>query len=82
MGLGVAGLEALATAHRLGAMVEGYDVRPDTAQQALSVGAKFVETGVDATGEGGYARELTAEEKKRVADVLTKHIQQSDPSPL
>jgi NAD(P) transhydrogenase subunit alpha len=78
MGLGVAGLEALATAHRLGAMVEGYDVRPDTAQQALSVGAKFVETGVDATGEGGYARELTAEEKKRVADVLTKHIQQSD----
>ncbi len=78
MGLGVAGLEALATAHRLGAMVEGYDVRPDTAQQALSLGAKFVETGVDATGEGGYARELTAEEKKKVADVLTKHIQQSD----
>ena len=78
MGLGVAGLEALATAHRLGAMVEGYDVRPDTAQQAQSLGAKFVETGVDATGEGGYARELTAEEKKKVADVLTKHIQQSD----
>ena len=78
MGLGVAGLEALATAHRLGAMVEGYDVRPDTAQQALSLGAKFVETGVDATGEGGYARELNAEEKKKVADVLTKHIQQSD----
>ncbi len=78
MGLGVAGLEALATAHRLGAMAEGYDVRPDTAQQALSLGAKFVETGVDATGEGGYARELTAEEKKKVADVLTKHIQQSD----
>jgi H+-translocating NAD(P) transhydrogenase subunit alpha len=78
MGLGVAGLEALATAHRMGAMAEGYDVRPDTAQQAQSLGAKFVETGVDATGEGGYARELTAEEKKKVADVLTKHIQQSD----
>ena len=78
MGLGVAGLEALATAHRLGAMAEGYDVRPDTAQQAQSLGAKFVETGVDATGEGGYARELTAEEKRKVADVLTKHIQQSD----
>ena len=50
MGLGVAGLEALATAHRLGAMVEGYDVRPDTEEQALSLGATFVETGVDATG--------------------------------
>jgi NAD(P) transhydrogenase subunit alpha len=63
MGLGVAGLEALATAHRLGAVVEGYDVRPDTAEQAKSLGATFVDTGVDARGEGGYARELTAEEK-------------------
>jgi NAD(P) transhydrogenase subunit alpha len=78
MGLGVAGLEALATAHRLGAVVEGYDVRPDTEQQAKSLGAKFVETGVDATGEGGYARELTPEEQKKVSDVLTRHIQQSD----
>ena len=59
MGLGVAGLEALATAHRLGAVVEGYDVRPETEEQALSLGAKFVETGVDARGKGGYARELT-----------------------
>jgi len=56
MGLGVAGLEAIATAHRLGAVVEGYDVRPETQEQALSLGAKFVETGVDARGEGGYAR--------------------------
>jgi NAD(P) transhydrogenase subunit alpha len=78
MGLGVAGLEAIATAHRLGAVVEGYDVRPETQGQALSLGATFVDTGIDATGKGGYARELTPEEKATVADVLTKHIQQSD----
>ncbi|MFM9925164.1 NAD(P) transhydrogenase subunit alpha [Variovorax sp. H27-G14] len=78
MGLGVAGLEAVATAHRLGAVVEGYDVRPDTAEQVRSLGATFVETGVDARGEGGYARELKPDEQAKVADVLTKHIQQSD----
>jgi NAD(P) transhydrogenase subunit alpha len=78
MGLGVAGLEALATAHRLGAVVEGYDVRPETEEQALSLGATFVETGVDARGKGGYARELTADEKSKVATVLTHHIQAAD----
>jgi NAD(P) transhydrogenase subunit alpha len=78
MGLGVAGLEAVATAHRLGAVVEGYDVRPDTEEQVLSLGATFVETGVNAQGKGGYARELTPEEKTKVAAVMTKHIQQSD----
>lgn len=78
MGLGVAGLEAMATAHRLGAVVEGYDVRPETREQALSLGATFVDTGVDATGEGGYARELNAEEKAKVAKVLTQHIQSAD----
>ena len=78
MGLGVAGLEAIATAHRLGAMVEGYDVRPETQEQALSLGAKFVETGIDARGKGGYARELTPEEKSKVSAVLTKHIQVAD----
>jgi len=78
MGLGVAGLEAIATAHRLGAEVEGYDVRPETEEQALSLGAKFVETGVDARGKGGYARELSAEEKTKVAAVLTQHIQNAD----
>lgn len=78
MGLGVAGLEAIATAHRLGAVVEGYDVRPETREQAQSLGATFVTTGVDARGKGGYARELTPEEKIRVAAVLTAHIQQSD----
>ena len=78
MGLGVAGLEAIATAHRLGAVVEGYDVRPETKEQALSLGATFVDTGVDATGKGGYARALTPEEKTKVDAALTKHIQAAD----
>ncbi|OWT68113.1 MULTISPECIES: NAD(P) transhydrogenase subunit alpha [unclassified Achromobacter] len=78
MGLGVAGLQALATAHRLGAVTEGYDVRPETREQAQSVGARFIDTGVDARGEGGYARELTAEEQAHAAAVLTEHIQQAD----
>lgn len=78
MGLGVAGLQALATARRLGAITEGYDVRPETKEQAESLGAKFVDTGVDARGEGGYARELTAEEKDKIASAITKHIQQAD----
>lgn len=78
MGLGVAGLQALATARRLGAITEGYDVRPETKEQAESLGAKFVDTGVDARGEGGYARELTPEEKDKIAAVVTRHIQQAD----
>jgi H+-translocating NAD(P) transhydrogenase subunit alpha len=78
MGLGVAGLQALATARRLGAMTEGYDVRPETKEQAESLGAKFVDTGVDARGAGGYARELTQEEKDRIAAIVTKHIQSAD----
>jgi NAD(P) transhydrogenase subunit alpha len=78
MGLGVAGLQALATARRLGAITEGYDVRPETKEQAESLGAKFVDTGVDARGEGGYARELTQEEKDKIASVITRHIQQAD----
>lgn len=78
MGLGVAGLQALATARRLGAITEGYDVRPETKEQAESLGAKFVDTGVDARGEGGYARELTADEKAKIDAVVTKHIQQAD----
>lgn len=78
MGLGVAGLQAVATAHRLGAIVEGYDVRPETREEAASLGAKFVETGVDARGEGGYARELTPDEKDKTTKALTRHIQQAD----
>ena len=78
IGLGVAGLQSIATARRLGAVVEGYDVRPETREEAASLGAKFVDTGVDARGEGGYARELTADEKEKVAAALTRHIQQAD----
>ncbi len=78
IGLGVAGLQSISTARRLGAVVEGYDVRPETREEAASLGAKFVDTGVDARGEGGYARELTAEEKEKVAAALTRHIQQAD----
>jgi NAD(P) transhydrogenase subunit alpha len=78
MGAGVAGLQAIATARRLGAMVEGYDVRPEVAEQVESLGAKFVDTGVSAAGEGGYARELTDEEKAQAAEVLTRHIQNAD----
>jgi H+-translocating NAD(P) transhydrogenase subunit alpha len=78
MGLGVAGLQAIATAHRLGAVVEGYDVRPETAEQARSLGATFVDTGVDARGPGGYARELSAEEQQKVSAVLDAHLQRAD----
>ena len=78
IGLGVAGLQSIATARRLGAVVEGYDVRPETREEAASLGAKFVDTGVDARGEGGYARELTAAEKEQVAAALTRHIQAAD----
>jgi NAD(P) transhydrogenase subunit alpha len=78
MGLGVAGLEAAATAQRLGAVVEGYDVRPETAEQARSLGATFVDTGVDARGKGGYARALTAAEASTVAKVLAAHIAAAD----
>jgi NAD(P) transhydrogenase subunit alpha len=65
LGIGVAGLQAIGTARRLGAVVKAYDVRPETAEQAESLGAQFVrlKTQIDATGAGGYARELTAEER-------------------
>ena len=59
IGAGVAGLQAIATAKRLGAVVEAYDVRSATKDQVKSLGAKFIETGVSAEGAGGYARELT-----------------------
>ncbi len=65
LGIGVAGLQAIGTARRLGAVVHAYDVRPETGEQAASLGAKVVKlkTTIDATGAGGYARELTAEER-------------------
>lgn len=78
MGPGVAGLEAIATAQRLGAVVEGYYVGLETREQALSSGATFVDTGIDATGKGGYARKLMAAEKTKVDAALTRHIQASE----
>lgn len=65
LGIGVAGLQAIGTARRLGAVVKAYDVRPETREQAESLGAQFVKlkTTIDATGAGGYARELTADER-------------------
>ncbi len=74
IGAGVAGLQAIATAKRLGAIVEAYDVRSATREQVKSLGAKFVETGVSAEGTGGYARELTQAEKDQQQAVLEKRI--------
>ena len=78
IGAGVAGLQAIATAKRLGAIVEGYDVRAATREQVQSLGAKFVDTGISAEGSGGYARELTEEEKAKQAGVLADHIALAD----
>src|SRR6201999_4446616 len=78
IGAGVAGLQAIATARRLGAVVEAYDVRSATKEQIKSLGAKFIETGVSAEGAGGYARELTAEEKAKQQEVLDARIAASD----
>lgn len=78
IGAGVAGLQAMATAKRLGANVTGYDVRPETVEQVKSLGAKFLDLGVEAVGEGGYARALTDEEKQLQQDNLKKHLSSVD----
>jgi proton-translocating NAD(P)+ transhydrogenase subunit alpha len=78
IGAGVAGLQAIATARRLGAVVEAYDVRSATREQVRSLGAKFVDTGVSAEGAGGYARELTAEERAKQQEVLDARIAAAD----
>ncbi len=78
IGAGVAGLQAIATVHRLGAIVEAYDVRPETREQVESLGAKFVDTGVAASGAGGYARELTSDEKNKQRERLAKAVSQAD----
>ncbi len=74
IGAGVAGLQAIATARRLGAMVEAYDVRKATKEQVQSLGAKFLELTVDAQADGGYARELTEAEKHHERDMLADHV--------
>ncbi len=78
IGAGVAGLQAIATARRLGAVVEAYDVRSATREQVKSLGARFIETGVSAEGAGGYARELTEEEKRKQQEVLDSRIAAAD----
>ncbi len=78
IGAGVAGLQAIATARRLGAQVEGFDVRPETREQIESLGAKFLDLGVSAAGEGGYARALTDEERAEQQRRLGTHLAQVD----
>jgi NAD(P) transhydrogenase subunit alpha len=78
LGVGVAGLQALATAKRLGARTTGYDVRPEVAEQVQSLGAMWLDLGLEASGEGGYARELTDEERARQQQALTDAIKGFD----
>ncbi|MGP1664363.1 MAG: NAD(P) transhydrogenase subunit alpha, partial [Rhodanobacter sp.] len=78
IGAGVAGLQAIATARRLGAQIEGYDVRPETREQVESLGAKFLDLGVSAAGTGGYARELSAEERAAQQQALAEHLKSID----
>ncbi|WP_328602479.1 Re/Si-specific NAD(P)(+) transhydrogenase subunit alpha [Nocardia terrae] len=78
LGVGVAGLQALATAKRLGGRTTGYDVRPEVADQVRSVGAQWLDLGIDAAGEGGYARELTDEEKAAQQQALENAIKGFD----
>ncbi|KIQ96963.1 NAD(P) transhydrogenase subunit alpha [Lysobacter sp. A03] len=78
IGAGVAGLQAVATAKRLGAQVEGFDVRPETREQIESLGGKFLDLGVSAAGEGGYARQLTEEERAEQQRRLGEHLKLVD----
>ncbi len=81
IGVGVAGLQAIATAKRLGAIVEAYDVRPATKEQVQSLGARFVELPMDtadAETAGGYAKEQSAEQQKKQTELMAKHITGAD----
>jgi NAD(P) transhydrogenase subunit alpha len=78
VGAGVAGLQAIATARRLGAQVEGFDVRPETREQIESLGGRFVDLGVTASGQGGYARALNDEERAEQQRRLGEHIRTVD----
>ncbi|HEY0661217.1 MAG TPA: NAD(P) transhydrogenase subunit alpha [Lysobacter sp.] len=78
VGAGVAGLQAVATAKRLGSQVEGFDVRPETREQIESLGGKFLDLGVSAAGEGGYARALTDEERAEQQRRLGEHLKNID----
>jgi H+-translocating NAD(P) transhydrogenase subunit alpha len=80
LGTGVAGLQAIGTARRLGAVVSAYDVRPETKTEVQSLGATFIELASvgSASGEGGYARALTEEERQAQQDELASHIAKHD----
>lgn len=78
VGAGVAGLQAIATSRRLGAQVEGFDVRPETREQIESLGGRFLDLGVSAAGSGGYARELSAEERALQQQRLAEHLKGID----
>ena len=78
LGAGVAGLQAIATAKRLGAVVSAYDVRRAAGEQVRSLGAKFLELEIDAEAEGGYARELTEEEKEKEREMVEQAIVAAD----
>ena len=81
IGAGVAGLQAIATARRLGAVVEAFDIRPETKEQVQSLGAQFVEweeADAEMETEGGYAKEVTAEEQEREQQLLAEHVGKSD----
>ena len=80
LGAGVAGLQAIATARKLGATVEAYDVRPETREQILSLGAKPIEIKLEesGSGQGGYAKELSEDSKKRIQEALDEKLSKSD----
>jgi H+-translocating NAD(P) transhydrogenase subunit alpha len=78
IGAGVAGLQAIATSRRLGAVVSAFDVRAAVKEQVQSLGASFVEVGVTAEGTGGYAREQTADEQAQMQQALATHIKDMD----
>ena len=81
LGAGVAGLQAIATAKRLGAQVEAFDVRPEVKEQVESLGAKFVEVlsdSDDGVGEGGYAKETSTEYKQKQEELIREHISKAD----
>jgi NAD(P) transhydrogenase subunit alpha len=78
VGAGVAGLQAIATARRLGAMVSAFDVRPIVKEQVQSLGASFVEVEVAAEGAGGYAKELAEDQQRRVLEAIAKHVPAQD----
>jgi len=77
VGAGVAGLQAIATARRLGAQVDAYDIRRAAKEQIESLGARMIDTGVEVEGAGGFARALRKEEKQKQHDVLAEHLSQA-----